>query len=951
MKKRFAQSNASKSALDHVEDIEDEDEPRILREPMDALQVYIKNALKVASDPDAQALTQGVADAGAEKVAAGAVPETPGPFPRAAGVAAAGAMAPGTPPLPGSMHRHPVGLFSTSPKFTAKSPFSTPGRGVAPASPRFNSVAASSVESPSETAKTPAAPASITAAPVPIISPKQSTRSTLTTVSDGPLSIAASPPKPKVSAKDAHPNRETVKIPASPSVPTSSTVITPPLDAPGLSPHKTINPSPKAHSTMSENPSPKKADLTSSQVQRRRVPRGLFSSELNSGPEPMRLPALDSEYIPGLANRLVSHGNSEESSKGHGSVGNSSNNGAFKPGKEADTEVSTITSSQISNVSSGAGNSPRSSLSQPQSPNSPLTSSISSLSTTGLKSPGSPPLQRSLPKPSPIQTTSINNTPRSNVGGAKSKPCQHDGDEEISQLAKDLERAMNPTPTEPVPQPYFLQGEGLLQRIPSQISMDDGLLNEDGDGQFSEESEVGEQQGEGSGLSRGNGSLHRQRSGSKRGFRISRSRSRNRSKGRQESRSKPALVPIEVGYPSALSSSEWPFDRSPPRGRSTVPPAQHQREAFRNPSQTYQWQPKTGPRLPFAESVSVGNPIRVGKGIASFTVYSITLKLCDPATAVIKSPTYAGRSRDGLDETERRQELLGVHAGHASEGSAATSPSHSRPLECPEAEGATGVAGQAESHGSMITKTPCKAVLMMTRSISSPDLTGSAERYLTAIQPGDGLLPPLPIDSATSAQGTPSHNTDSTSENATSRGQKVTPAERVIYTRKRYSDFVALRAQLVETLKDASRRDERDRRLLSRSSSSRHAAAASSSSSSSASSRVATVAPTNEPPSMTRSRLSEAYDDTDEDEEGYGGRVNGSHSRTISGASTSSISVSCSSILRGMPKLPPKKVVGKFRPAFVEKRRRELEYFLEWIVAHPVIGDCPVVVQWFLGHP
>lgn len=47
---------------------------------------------------------------------------------------------------------------------------------------------------------------------------------------------------------------------------------------------------------------------------------------------------------------------------------------------------------------------------------------------------------------------------------------------------------MNPTPTEPVPQPYFLQGKGLLQRIPSQVSMDDGLLNDhqDFEGQLSE---------------------------------------------------------------------------------------------------------------------------------------------------------------------------------------------------------------------------------------------------------------------------------------------------------------------------------------------------------------------------------------------------------------------------------------------------------------------------------
>jgi hypothetical protein len=34
------------NALEHVEDIEDEDEPRILRERMDALRAHIKDALK-----------------------------------------------------------------------------------------------------------------------------------------------------------------------------------------------------------------------------------------------------------------------------------------------------------------------------------------------------------------------------------------------------------------------------------------------------------------------------------------------------------------------------------------------------------------------------------------------------------------------------------------------------------------------------------------------------------------------------------------------------------------------------------------------------------------------------------------------------------------------------------------------------------------------------------------
>lgn len=39
-------SKSLKSALDHVEDIEDEGEPRILREAMDALQIPVREALQ-----------------------------------------------------------------------------------------------------------------------------------------------------------------------------------------------------------------------------------------------------------------------------------------------------------------------------------------------------------------------------------------------------------------------------------------------------------------------------------------------------------------------------------------------------------------------------------------------------------------------------------------------------------------------------------------------------------------------------------------------------------------------------------------------------------------------------------------------------------------------------------------------------------------------------------------
>ncbi|CAG8569973.1 4845_t:CDS:2 [Acaulospora morrowiae] len=49
-----------------------------------------------------------------------------------------------------------------------------------------------------------------------------------------------------------------------------------------------------------------------------------------------------------------------------------------------------------------------------------------------------------------------------------------------------------------------------------------------------------------------------------------------------------------------------------------------------------------------------------------------------------------------------------------------------------------------------------------------------------------------------------------------------------------------------------------------------------------------------------------------------------------------------------IPCLPPKRVVGKFMPEFIERRRKDLEYFLSYILLHPVLGSTMVVRRWFM---
>ncbi|KAK9473268.1 Phox homologous domain-containing protein, partial [Dipodascopsis tothii] len=51
-----------------------------------------------------------------------------------------------------------------------------------------------------------------------------------------------------------------------------------------------------------------------------------------------------------------------------------------------------------------------------------------------------------------------------------------------------------------------------------------------------------------------------------------------------------------------------------------------------------------------------------------------------------------------------------------------------------------------------------------------------------------------------------------------------------------------------------------------------------------------------------------------------------------------------------IPSLPPKSLISKFRPAFLEQRRRGLEYFLACVVLNPVFASCHLVKD-FLRYP
>lgn len=49
-----------------------------------------------------------------------------------------------------------------------------------------------------------------------------------------------------------------------------------------------------------------------------------------------------------------------------------------------------------------------------------------------------------------------------------------------------------------------------------------------------------------------------------------------------------------------------------------------------------------------------------------------------------------------------------------------------------------------------------------------------------------------------------------------------------------------------------------------------------------------------------------------------------------------------------IPKLPPKSPLSKFRAAFLDKRRRDLQHWLASVVLHPDLGGREVVRRWVM---
>ncbi|KAH6901578.1 Phox homologous domain-containing protein [Coprinopsis sp. MPI-PUGE-AT-0042] len=55
------------------------------------------------------------------------------------------------------------------------------------------------------------------------------------------------------------------------------------------------------------------------------------------------------------------------------------------------------------------------------------------------------------------------------------------------------------------------------------------------------------------------------------------------------------------------------------------------------------------------------------------------------------------------------------------------------------------------------------------------------------------------------------------------------------------------------------------------------------------------------------------------------------------------------SLLPSLPRLPPKAAFARFRPAFLDRRRQHLQFWLARVVLHPEIGQNDVVKKWIMA--
>ncbi|KAJ1307128.1 hypothetical protein OPQ81_001246 [Rhizoctonia solani] len=55
-----------------------------------------------------------------------------------------------------------------------------------------------------------------------------------------------------------------------------------------------------------------------------------------------------------------------------------------------------------------------------------------------------------------------------------------------------------------------------------------------------------------------------------------------------------------------------------------------------------------------------------------------------------------------------------------------------------------------------------------------------------------------------------------------------------------------------------------------------------------------------------------------------------------------------SHVIHNIPALPPKNAFAKYKPSFLDARRRKLQTWLATVLMHPDIGGCPAVREWIL---